>query len=227
MNSFSRIITLLRKEKGITQKQERMYQSAADLGISQALLSHYEKGLRECGLDFLIKLCDYYNVSSDYILGRSPDRSGAVLTVDDLEGAETVKDSHYSGSVLPAMNKRLISSSLNVVYDMLAKAGNKELTTKVSDYLMLSVYRMFRKLYRSEKKNSLSMFNVSSTLFESYTLSAMEKTSADIHLLLTDKNLVKAKGDAFEMTSESIVNVYPKHAQGLLNTVKTAEDLIK
>ena len=147
MNSFSRIITLLRKEKGITQKQ-----AAADLGISQALLSHYEKGLRECGLDFLIKLCDYYNVSSDYILGRSPDRSGAVLTVDDLEGAETVKDSHYSGSVLPAMNKRLISSSLNVVYDMLAKAGSKELTTKVSYYLMLSVYRVFRKLSRAEKK---------------------------------------------------------------------------
>ena len=222
MNSFSRIITLLRKEKGITQKQ-----AAADLGISQALLSHYEKGLRECGLDFLIKLCDYYNVSSDYILGRSPDRSGAVLTVDDLEGAETVKDSHYSGSVLPAMNKRLISSSLNVVYDMLGKAGNKELTTKVSDYLMLSVYRMFRKLYQSEKKNSQSMFNVSTAVFEGYTLSALEKTNADINMLLSDKNLAKAKGDAFEMTGESIVSDYPKHATGLLNTVKTAEDLIK
>ena len=222
MNSFSRIITLLRKEKGITQKQ-----AAADLGISQALLSHYEKGLRECGLDFLIKLCDYYNVSSDYILGRSPDRSGAVLTVDDLEGAETVKDSHYSGSVLPAMNKRLISSSLNVVYDMLGKAGNKELTTKVSDYLMLSVYRMFRKLYQSEKKNSQSMFNISTRVFEGYTLSALEKTNADINMLLSDKNLAKAKGDAFEMTGESIVSDYPKHATGLLNTVKTAEDLIK
>ena len=222
MNSFSRIITLLRKEKGITQKQ-----AAADLGISQALLSHYEKGLRECGLDFLIKLCDYYNVSSDYILGRSPDRSGAVLTVDDLEGAETVKDSHYSGSVLPAMNKRLISSSLNVVYDMLGKAGNKELTTKVSDYLMLSVYRMFRKLYQSEKKNSQSMFNISTSVFEGYTLSALEKTNADINMLLSDKNLAKSKGDAFEMTGESIVSDYPKHATGLLNTVKTAEDLIK
>ena len=222
MNSFSRIITLLRKEKGITQKQ-----AAADLGISQALLSHYEKGLRECGLDFLIKLCDYYNVSSDYILGRSPDRSGAVLTVDDLEGAETVKDSHYSGSVLPAMNKRLISSSLNVVYDMLGKAGNKELTTKVSDYLMLSVYRMFRKLYQSEKKNSQSMFNISTSVFEGYTLSALEKTNAVINMLLSDKNLAKAKGDAFEMTGESIVSDYPKHATGLLNTVKTAEDLIK
>ena len=66
MNSFARVITLLRKEKGITQKQ-----AARDLDISQALLSHYEKGLRECGLDFLVKPCDYYNVSSDYVLGRS------------------------------------------------------------------------------------------------------------------------------------------------------------
>ena len=222
MNSFSRIITLLRKEKGITQKQ-----AAADLGISQALLSHYEKGLRECGLDFLIKLCDYYNVSSDYILGRSPDRSGAVLTVNDLEGAETAKDSHYSGSVLPAMNKRLVSSSLNVVYDMLSKAGNKELTTKVSDYLMLSVYRMFRKLYQSEKKNSQSMFKVSGQLFESYTMAAMEKTSADISVLLADKTVAKQIGDAFEMTSESMASEYPKHNTGLLNTVKTAEELIK
>ena len=45
--SFSRIITLLRKEKGISQKQ-----ASKDLGISQALLSHYEKGIRECGLNF-------------------------------------------------------------------------------------------------------------------------------------------------------------------------------
>ena len=36
---FNRIIKLLRKERGITQKQ-----AAEDLGVSQALLSHYEKG---------------------------------------------------------------------------------------------------------------------------------------------------------------------------------------
>ena len=71
------------------------------------------------------------------------------------------------------------------------------------------------------------MFNVSSAVFEGYTLGAMEKASADINVLLTDKNLVKAKGDAFEMTGESIASDYPKHATGLLNTVKTAEDLIK
>ena len=45
---FNRIIKLLRKERGITQKQ-----AAQDLGISQAQLSHYEKGIRECGLAFV------------------------------------------------------------------------------------------------------------------------------------------------------------------------------
>lgn len=61
---FPKIISNLRKSKGISQKQ-----AAIDLGISQALLSHYEKGIRECGLDFLIKLSDYYEVSCDELLG--------------------------------------------------------------------------------------------------------------------------------------------------------------
>ena len=46
--SFSRILTLLRKEQGLSQKA-----AAQQLGVSQALLSHYENGKRECGLDFL------------------------------------------------------------------------------------------------------------------------------------------------------------------------------
>ena len=63
---FCRIITLLRKEKKLNQKQV-----AADLGISQALLSHYEKGIRECGLETLVKIADYYDVSIDYLLDRT------------------------------------------------------------------------------------------------------------------------------------------------------------
>lgn len=50
---------------------KRQRQVAADLGISQALLSHYENGTREPGLDFLSRACDYYGVTADYLLGRS------------------------------------------------------------------------------------------------------------------------------------------------------------
>ncbi len=61
---FPKIISELRKSRGISQKQ-----AAIDLGVSQALLSHYEKGIRECGLDFLIKISNYYEVSCDELLG--------------------------------------------------------------------------------------------------------------------------------------------------------------
>ena len=64
MNShFPRIITLLRKERGLSQKK-----AAEALQISQALLSHYEKGIRECGLDFVVRAADFYGVSCDYLL---------------------------------------------------------------------------------------------------------------------------------------------------------------
>ncbi len=67
--NFPIILTELRKEKGISQKE-----AAAKLGISQALLSHYEKGIRECGQSFLVKVADFYDVTCDYLLGRSQKR---------------------------------------------------------------------------------------------------------------------------------------------------------
>ena len=83
MNSdFPRIMTLLRKERGIRQKQ-----AAMELGVSQALLSHYEKGIRECGLDFVVKIADYYQVSCDYLLGRTVERTGYSDSLDKTVAA--------------------------------------------------------------------------------------------------------------------------------------------
>ena len=63
---FSAVLHRLRLEKGLSQRAV-----AADLGISQALLSHYENGAREPGLAFVCRACDYYGVSADYLLGRT------------------------------------------------------------------------------------------------------------------------------------------------------------
>ncbi len=221
MNDFSRIITLLRKERGITQKQ-----AALDLGISQALLSHYEKGLRECGLDFLIRLCDYYNVSSDYILGRSADRFGAVLSVSDLPADNSAKDSKFNGSVLPTMNKRLIFSSLNILYDKLAQCGNKELTIKVSDYISLCIYKMFRIMYSSNKSNSQSLFNIHPNIYEGYSTASQIKLCSDINDILNNKQS-KISESCLEMTTESISKDYPQHSTGFFNVIKSAEDIIQ
>ena len=64
--SFPETLSSLRKERNINLRT-----AAAELGISQALLSHYENGAREPGLSFVCRACDYYGVSADYLLGRS------------------------------------------------------------------------------------------------------------------------------------------------------------
>ena len=69
---FSQILSILRRERKLSQRE-----AAARLGVSQALLSHYENDAREPKLEFVIKACDYYGVSADYILGRSEERNGA------------------------------------------------------------------------------------------------------------------------------------------------------
>ena len=69
--SFPETLSALRKQRNISQRA-----AAADLKISQALLSHYENDAREPGLHFVCRVCDYYNVTADYLLGRSPNPDG-------------------------------------------------------------------------------------------------------------------------------------------------------
>ena len=70
--TFPKTLSALRREKSISQRK-----AAADLGISQALLSHYENGTREPGLAFVCRVCDYYGVTADYLLCRSSPPAGA------------------------------------------------------------------------------------------------------------------------------------------------------
>lgn len=86
---FNKRLVELRTEKGLSQKDV-----AADLGVSQALLSHYEKGIREYSLSFLCKAAEYYNVTTDYILGVTDSRSG--LNSAELEDRE--EDSVFNTS---------------------------------------------------------------------------------------------------------------------------------
>ena len=74
---FSKTLAELRRRAGKNQREV-----AADLGISQALLSHYENGAREPGLAFVCRACDYFGVTADYLLGRS--QSGETVAAAEL-----------------------------------------------------------------------------------------------------------------------------------------------
>lgn len=223
---FNRIIKLLRKERGITQKQ-----AAEDLGVSQALLSHYEKGIRECGLDFVVKVAEYYNVSCDYLLGRSAERNGMMLSAEDIPNPEKMKDNVYHGSVLPTMNKKLISNSLNVLYAKIGQCQNKALTTEISAYLMLAVTRMFRLLYTAEQHNAPGLFSIETHRWAGYSDAAMRVAEANVEALLNGQDVNGGEGlkdpSCLAMTTESLTREFPLYTPSLLNLVKTSEGNVK
>lgn len=220
---FPRILTLLRKERGISQKQ-----AAADLKVSQALLSHYEKGIRECGLDFVVRSADYYGVSCDYLLGRSPERTGAKITYEDIPEADAMgKENRLNGSILPTLNKKLIANSLNIIFDMLLAIDSKEVTTEVSNFLNLAVYRMFRVLYGVNPKNSPALFTVSPVMAKAKALALMAtseaKASVELEAAKSEKPELVEK---MHISTESLSNDYPLFASSLLNLIKNSENTL-
>lgn len=223
-NSFPRIITLLRTERKLTQKQ-----AAASLEISQALLSHYERGIRECGLDFLVRAADFYGVSCDYLLGRTPDRNGAQLTVEDIPNPdEKIKDNRFRGSALPTLNKKLIANSLNILYDMLQKADCKALTSEASAYLMIAVYKMFRLVYLASPGNSKSFFSVSEPLARGISTASMEVLESYVECVASGKDIDELEGvrntEALNLSEEALAANYPLFASSLLNLIRCAEN---
>ena len=222
IGGFNRILTLLRKERGITQKE-----AAQNLGVSQALLSHYEKGIRECGLDFVVRAADYYGVSCDYLLGRSPDRSGLTLSVEEIPEEDPRADAIYKGSVLPVLNKKLLTNSLGVVYDLLMSCKSKEFTTEVSNYLMTAVYKVFRVIYAANPKNQDDLFSVPKPLYSGYADAALALSEARAKAMTSGEKLDDIAPEeglqSLSITTESLSKKYPQGATSLFNLIQRAE----
>lgn len=66
--AFSERILQLKTEKGVLQKD-----IASNIGVSIRAYQYYEKGIKEPTLPVLCRLADYFDVSLDYLCGRSDD----------------------------------------------------------------------------------------------------------------------------------------------------------
>ena len=146
-SEFSRTLSLLRQERGVSQRT-----AAKDLGISQALLSHYENGIREPGLAFVVKACDYYNVSADFILGRTLSREGNMLTKQDILNAAE-PGNVLQGSVLATLQSKLVGGAVGVLFGLLGKLGDKNAINAAGAYLSDGVYQLYRHFYRAAGAN--------------------------------------------------------------------------
>lgn len=67
MKNYNDRLRELREDNDLKQKD-----IAKILGINQQVYSRYELGIRSLPIELLIKLCKFYNVSSDWVLGLNP-----------------------------------------------------------------------------------------------------------------------------------------------------------
>ena len=205
---FPGIITILRKERGISQKQ-----AAEDLGVSQAVLSHYEKGVRECGLDFLVRAADYYEVSTDYLLGRTAQRVSAPVN----EIPETDEFRHLKGNMVNQINRRLLTNTAAIIYDLLAQMGSKRLTNAVSNYLMCAEYQVFRSIYSSDPSNPADMFTLDQKRYKNLTTAAMLLDLEIADAVTERENL------ALTLSPDIISGYFENGASSLFNLIQFAE----
>ena len=149
MSDFSRTLALLRREKKISQRA-----AAGDLGVSQALLSHYENGLREPGLSFVVRAADYYGVSCDYLLGRSMARDGSAVPAERMEGTTT--ETEHSPIVQAAALLLQVAESLE----------SKQLSHEIESYFAVAIYKVYRYLYMADPSGVEAVFRAGREEFE-------------------------------------------------------------
>lgn len=197
INKFPKTISALRKERGISQKH-----AAADLGISQALLSHYERGIRECGLDFLIRIADYYGVSCDYLLGHDTYPFTDKLNCNNIQ-------------ISP---QRRLANVLEIINDLICRLQNEDLKKEVQNFFYLSVYRILRilcQLYSIDE----STFKFDNSIYQQ--LSSGEMQLCEIRMKLACGDNVPKCTDL-----EQLAKGNPQNAETLKDFVSITEKVL-
>jgi len=86
--NFGKRLRQLRKEKGLTQAE-----LAKLLSIGESTVSFYESGKRQPDYETLIRLAEVFNVSVDYLLGRTEHKQGHI---SDAKGKTETIAAHRS-----------------------------------------------------------------------------------------------------------------------------------
>jgi len=217
-SEFSRILSLLRQERGVSQRT-----AASDLGISQALLSHYENGIREPGLAFVVKACDYYHVSADFILGRTISRDGTMLDPDELLRAAEPGNILQS-SVLATLQSKLLSGAVSVLFELLGKLNDKASVNAAAACLGDVVYQLYRHFYRAAGGNE-SYFSADPASFAMGVAGADQKL-AEVRYARALRTLAERKTPFPEVASDALTRNFPGRCQSMTQVLNAADSRV-
>lgn len=217
---FARTLSLLRQEKKVSQRT-----AATALGISQALLSHYENGIREPGLPFVCRACDFYGVSADFLLGRTLSRDGTTIAPEELYDLSDEKDNSMKGSVLALLSKKLLVNSVGVLFDLLGKTGSRDAIRAAASYLSTAVSVLFRRLHHAAPDTNPDFFSVPQRRFETGLADADLKCS-EVELCDALASHAKEKGRFPDLSHDALSRDYPVLYQSLLQTIHASGERV-
>jgi transcriptional regulator with XRE-family HTH domain len=186
---FASRLMHLRRESNLSQKR-----AADELGISQALLSHYENGIREPRLEFIIRACEYYGVSTDYVLGRTEEKS--------FDGVIALSCSDD--------DQRRNAEAAALIISVLSEAGDAPLSSSAARYIGLSVFNVLSALC-SPVKPYEPLFDAALKTAESAFMTNVRrvKGNPDIDSALSEKVLrskYPERFSAYDALSELVRN---------------------
>lgn len=196
---FPTNLSKLRRERGISQKK-----TALELGISQALLSHYENGIRECGLDFLVRAADYFGVTTDYLLGRT-------FTAKETACGETPLE----------IRKKQALGSMELIFELLQHCEKDDVCETGLDIIDLQVYQ-----------TALYIFGVCHGELPFAFPSRYAKPACESAIVgkFAKLGLVKEKNDSLSfplVSAEHLSSQYPEQYDDLCRLISLVEDKLK
>lgn len=117
----SAILKELRKERKLNQGD-----IADMLGVTTQAYQKYEYATAELTHDNLVKLADFYNVSADYLLGRTPIRTMNTLPVGALseEEVKEIDEAIVSGYTQLSLESR--RAFISMLEDMFGNIFERE-----------------------------------------------------------------------------------------------------
>lgn len=217
VRDFPRTLSLLRQEKKISQRK-----AAAELCVSQALLSHYENGVREPGLAFVVRAADYYSVSVDYLLGRTMARDGGTILASDVPDISEEKDNVLRGSAVALLNKKLLVNSTALLFELLGKES-VQLTNLISAYLGTAFYKMFRMVYSMDRTCSSEVFPVEESCYSELCDADLKRSESAM------RRMAAQKGSAMrsDLAQDALQGTYPQLAPSLFSLLHTVSSRLE
>ena len=119
------------------------------------------------------------------------------------------------------INRRLLTNTTTIIYDLLTQMGSKRLTNTVSNYLMSAEYMAFRMIYGADPGNPSNLFTLDGNRFTHQTAASMLLDTEQALSVLEQEQL------SLSLSPDLLSGYFEKGASSLFNLIQFAERNVK